>query len=332
MTDAKVHLTYAGNVYDRTVALISGAVQPAGIALNYLRLSSPEVFWRMLQFEDFDASELSCANYFTLCSRRDRRFVAIPVFPSRTFRHSAVYVNSGAGIREPADLRGKRVGCPEYGMTMAVWVRAFLQHDYGVLPSDFTWVSGGVETPGRRDRVPTRPPDGVRVESAPSDRSLSDLLEAGDLDALFSPSTPSVFRSGSPRVARLFPDFPRVEAEYYQRTGIFPIMHTVVLRRDVYERYPWAALSLYNAFSQAKMLALEALHETDVLSVSLAWMAAYAERENAVGGDRLWADGFDANRPVLEALKGYLAEQGLLQHDFSIEDVFAPNTLRPFRH
>jgi 4,5-dihydroxyphthalate decarboxylase len=332
VSDARLHLTYAGNIYDRTLALVSGGVRPAGIALNYLGMSSPEVFWRMLRFEDFDASELSCANYFVLRSRGDTRFVAIPVFPSRTFRHSAVYVNTSAGIREPADLRGKRVGCPEYGMTMAIWVRAFLQHDYGVLPSDFTWLSGGVEDPGRGDRVPTRVPDGVRLEAAPSDRSLSEMLESGDIDALFSPSTPSVFRAGSPRVARLFPDFPRVEAEYYRRTGIFPIMHTVVLRREIYERHPWAALSLYNAFVQAKQRALAALHETDVLTISLAWMAAYAEQEAALAGERLWEDGFAANRPVLEALKGYLAEQGLLQNDFAVEDAFAASTLETFRH
>jgi 4,5-dihydroxyphthalate decarboxylase len=158
------------------------------------------------------------------------------------------------------------------------------------------------------------------------------MLEAGDLDALFSPSTPSVFRTGSPHVTRLFPDFPSVEAEYYRRTGIFPIMHTVVLRRDVYERYPWAALSLYNAFLQAKQVALEALHETDVLKVSLAWMAAYAEQEAALAGSRLWADGFAANRTVLEALKSYLAEQGLLERDFPIAEAFAPSTLDVFRH
>lgn len=327
-----VHLTYAGNFYDRTAALATGAVQPAGIRLNYLRLTSPEIFWRMLRFGDFDASELSCANYFTLRSRGDSRFMAIPVFPSRTFRHSAVYVNTAAGIRQPADLRGKRVGCPEYGMTMAIWVRAFFQHDYGVLASDFTWVSGGVEEPGRRDRVSTQPPAGVRLESAPPDRSLSHMLEDGELDALFSPSAPSVFRKGSPKIARLFPDFPRVEAEYFHRTGLFPIMHTVVLRRDVYDRYPWAALSLYNAFVEAKELALESLHDTDVLAVSLAWMAAYAEQEVALAGPTLWADGFAANRPVLEALKSYLAEQGLLANDFQLEEVFAPNTLEVYRH
>jgi 4,5-dihydroxyphthalate decarboxylase len=205
-----------------------------------------------------------------------------------------------------------------------------------VLPSEFTWVSGGLEQPGRLDRVPTRPPAGVRHEPAPPNRSLVQLLEAGELDALFSPGTPSAFRARSPRIARLFPDFPSVEADYYRRTGLFPIMHTVVLRRDVYERHPWAALSLYKAFLQAQAQALEALAETDVLAVSLAWAAAYAEREAALVGEAgrpgLWQAGFEPNRPVLEALKGYLAEQGLLERDFPLEEAFAPSTLRLFRH
>src|SRR5207302_975683 len=203
------------------------------------------------------------------------------------FRHSAIYVNPAAGIRAPADLKGKRVGCAEYSMTMAVWVRALLRHEYGVQPADFTWVAGGLEEPGRSDRIPSSPPPGVRLEQAGPDQALVPMLERGDLDALFSPSTPSTFRAGSPTIARLFPDFPRVEAEYYRKTGLFPIMHTVVLRRDVYERLPWAAVSLYKAFSQAKDLALHALDEADALAISLAWSVSYAEQERDLRGD-LW--------------------------------------------
>ena len=323
-----VQLTYGGGVYDRTAALIDGRVRPEGIALNFVPLRPSEAFWRMLRFQEFDASELSCANYFVLRSRGETPYVAIPVFPSRSFRHSAIDVNPAVGIREPADLKGKRVGCAEYAMTMAVWVRALLLHDYGVQPSDFTWVAGGLEEPGRSDRIPTRPPEGVRLEQAPPDRALVPMLEAGELDALFSPGTPSTFRAGSPNVARLFPDFPRVEADYYRRTGLFPIMHTVVLRRDVFERVPWAAVSLYKAFCQAKDLALDALEEADALATSLAWSISYVEQEVALRGrDGLWSYGFEANRGVLEALKGYLAEQGLLENDFAIEDAFAPSTL-----
>jgi 4,5-dihydroxyphthalate decarboxylase len=326
MTSRHVQLTYGGGLYDRTEALARGRIQPEGIDLNFLALRPAETFWRMLQFQEFDVSELSCANYFVLCSRADTRFVAIPVFPSRTFRHSSMYVHAAAGIKEPTDLKGKRLGCAEYGMTAAVWVRAFLQHDYGVSPSSMIWVSGGLEEPGRRDRIQASPPAEVRQEAAPADRGLVDMLDRGELDALMSPSTPSTFRAGSPHTVRLFPDFPRIEAEYYRRTGIFPIMHTVVLRRDVYERYPWAAVSLFKAFSDAKELALDGLREADALAVSLAWSVAYAEQERLLGGPDMWAYGLDANRPTLEALKSYLAEQGLLEHDFAIDEVFAPST------
>jgi 4,5-dihydroxyphthalate decarboxylase len=322
----RIPLTYGGGLYDRTAALLDGRVEPEGLALNFVPLRPSEVFWRMLKFQEFEASELSCANYFVLRSRSQTPYVAIPVFPSRSFRHSAIYVNPAAGIRQPADLRGKRVGCAEYAMTMAVWVRALLLHEYGVQPSDFTWMAGGLEEPGRSDRIPSSPPPGVRLEQAPADQALVPMLERGEIDALFSPSTPSSFRSGSPNVARLFPDFPRAEAEYYRKTGLFPIMHTVVLRRDVYEAMPWAAVSLYKAFSSAKDLALQALDEADALAVSLAWSVAYAEQERALRGE-LWSYGFQDNRHVLDALKSYLAEQGLLENDFAVEDAFAPSTL-----
>ena len=299
--------------------------------LNWVSLPSPETFWRMIQFEEFDASELSCANYFVLRSRGDTRFVAIPIFPSRTFRHSAVYVNPRAGIREPGDLKGKRVGVAEYPMTAAVWVRAFLQHDYGVRPTDVTWVTGGLEEAGRRDRVPVSP-RGVRIEPAPPDRSLVQMLEDGEIDALVSVSTPSTLRAGSPNVARLFPDYPAVEADYYQRTGLFPIMHTLVLRREVYERHPWAAVSLFKAFSEAKEAAIERMLDTDSLSVTLAWSVGYAEQEQALLGPDIWPYGFEKNRRTLEALKTYLGEQGLLDSDFALEEVFAPSTLSLSRH
>src|SRR5919199_5483572 len=321
-----VQLTYGGGLYDRTAALFDGRVQPEGIALNFVALRPSEVFWRMLRFQEFEVSELSCANYFVLRSRGQTPSVPTPVFPPPSSRHSAIYVNPASGIERPQDLKGKRVGCAEYAMTMAVWVRALLLHEYGVQPSDFTWVGGGLEEPGRSDRIAADPPPGVRLEQAPPGQALVPMLERGELDALFSPSTPSTFRAGSANICRLFPEFPRVEAEYYRKTGLFPIMHTVVLRRDAYERLPWAAVSLYKAFAEAKDLALHALEEADALAISLAWSVSYAEQERALrGADNLWAYGFEANRHVLQALKTYLGEQGLLQNDFAIEDAFAPS-------
>jgi len=328
---APIPLTYGGGLYDRTIALATGEVRPEGIDLNFVPIVPPEAFWRMLQHNEFDVSELSCANYFTLLSKGDRRFVAVPIFPSRTFRHSAVYVNTQAGISRPEDLKDKRVGCAEYFMTMAIWVRAFLQHDYGVLPADMRWVLGGVEQPGRRERIAATPPAGIRIESAPPDRSLSQLLVDGKIDALFSPHMPAIFRESHPRIGRLFPRFWEVEREYWQKHQVFPIMHVVAFRREVYERHPWAAVSLYKAFCQAKELALKRLYDSDALTVSLAWTVGYYEQERQLRGPDLWSYGFHENRRDLEALKRYLAEQDLLDHDFALEDAFAPSTIETFK-
>lgn len=331
LTSAPVHLTYAGGLYDRTAPLATGEVRPEGIELNYIPVAPPEAFWRQLQHGEFDVSELSCANYFTLLSRGDKRFIAIPVYPSRTFRHSAVYVNIGKGIKRPEDLKGKRVGCAEYYMTMAIWQRAFLQHDYGVMPGDMRWVLGGVEQPGRRERIPVKPPAGIQVDQAPPDKSLSDLLLAGEIDVLLSPHMPSIFRHRDPRVGRLFPDFWNVEREYYQKHRVFPIMHVVAFKREVYERHPWAAVSLYKAFCQAKELAVERIYDSDALTVSLAWVVGYWEQERALRGEDLWSYGFQNNRHDLETLKRHLQEQNLLEQDFALEVAFAPGTLETFR-
>jgi 4,5-dihydroxyphthalate decarboxylase len=331
LTSAPVHLTYAGGLYDRTAPLATGEVRPEGIDLNYVPVVPPEAFWRQLKHNEFDVSELSCANYFTLFSRGDRRFIAIPVYPSRTFRHSAIYVNTERGIKRPEDLKGRRVGCAEYYMTMAIWQRAFLQHDYGVMPPDMRWVLGGVEQPGRKERIPVKPPAGIHVEPAPPDRSLSDLLVTGEIDALLSPHMPAVFRRRDARVARLFPDFWNVEREYYRKHRVFPIMHVVAFKREVYERHPWAAVSLFKAFCEAKDLAVERLYDTDALTVSLAWIVGYWEQERTLRGGDLWSYGFHDNRHDLETLKRHLNEQNLLEHDFALEDAFAPSTLETFR-
>jgi 4,5-dihydroxyphthalate decarboxylase len=321
-------LTYAGGRYDRTASLIEGDVRPYGIHLNYLQLSPTEAFWRMLQFAEFDASELSCANYLALCSRQDPRFVAIPVFPSRSFRHSAIYVSVSAGINGPADLRGRRVGVADYAMTTAVWVRGMLQDEYGVGPHELIWVEGGIEHPGHGRRLHVTLPPEIRIEHPHPQRPLLNMLEAGEIDALISPRVPTSLAKGSRKIARLFPDFAEAEANYYRRTGIFPIMHTVVLRRDILERHPWAAVSLYEAFCTARDRAMDRLYDADALSVSLAWLIHYYEEERHLAGSNdMWAYGFEPNRHVLETLKTYMAKQGLLEGEFSLDEAFAPGTI-----
>jgi 4,5-dihydroxyphthalate decarboxylase len=304
-----MQLTLACGRYDRTQALIDERVRPEGVELNYLPLRPGETFWRQLNHEEFDASEMSLSSYTILRSEGDERFIALPVFPSRIFRHSALYLKQDSRIEKPQDLKGKRIGVGDYQMTAAVWVRGFLQHEYGVLPADIRWVAG-------RPIRAIRPPEGVHIEL--STGSLEDMLERGEIDALISVMLPRQLGTG---VRRLIPDFRNVEADYYRRTGIFPIMHTLVLKRGVYERHPWLAVSLYKAFCKSRDLARRALYDTDALTVSLPWVIDEIERSR----DVVWDYSIEGSRPTLEALLAYLDEQRLTQRRMQVAELFAPN-------
>ncbi|HEY9530461.1 MAG TPA: ABC transporter substrate-binding protein [Burkholderiales bacterium] len=304
-----MQLTLACGRYDRTQALIDGRVRPEGVELNYIALKPGETFWRQLNHEEFDASELSLSSYTILRSEGDERFIALPVFPSRTFRHSAIYLRADSPITSPRELKGKRIGVGDYQMTAAVWVRGFLQHDYGVRPEDVRWVAG---KPIRA----IRPPDGVALEL--TEESLEELLGRGNIDALVSVMLPKHLGSG---VRRLLQDFRSVEQDYYRRTRIFPIMHTLALRRSVYERDPWLAVSLYKAFCGARDLAERSRYDTDALAVSLPWVIDEIERSREVA----WDYSIEGSRPTLEALVQYLDEQKLTRRRMKVEELFAPN-------
>jgi 4,5-dihydroxyphthalate decarboxylase len=310
-----LHITLACGRYDRTQALLDGRVRPDGVALNYLPLKPGETFWRMLNHEEFDVSEMSLSSYAILRSEGDARFVALPVFPSRIFRHSALYVRADSGIESPGDLKGRRVGVGDYQMTAAVWVRGFMQHDYGVRPEDVVWVAG---KPIRA----IRPPAGVRVESLAAGRTLEAMLEQGEIDALVSVVMPRALGSS---VRRLFRDARRAEADYFGRTGIFPIMHTLVLKRALYEREPWLAVSLYQAFCRARDLAYRWLYDTDALAVGLPWLVAELEDSRALLGAALWDYSVPGSRATLEALVAYLEEQQLTRRRMEVAELFVPN-------
>ena len=252
----KLFLTVACGDYDRTKPLQDGSVEPEGIKLNYLALQSEEIFWRMGHHQEFDASEMSLSNHITMLGRGNSPFVGIPIFPSRFFRHSSIYYNVDSGIKRPEDFKGKKVGTPEYAMTAAVWIRGFFDDDYGVGARDIKWFLGGQEEPGRKERVKLELPPEISVRSIPDDRTLNSMLESGEIDALISARSPSCLGDGSGKVRRLFPNYKEVEIDYYKRTKIFPIMHILVIRKDVYERHPWVARSLYKAFCEAKDRAL----------------------------------------------------------------------------
>ena len=263
---SNLRLTFASGPYDRTMALREGTIRPEGIELNYLTMQPAEIFWRMLQYQEFDASEMSLSNYTTLVSGGNAPFIAIPVFPSRVFRHGYFFINTTKGIAHPRDLKGKRGGVPEYSMTAAVYMRGLLQHEYGVKPSDVEWVQG------RADRLGRKLPADIRLTQAPAGSELGDLLERGEIDFLMTANNPLSFRRGAPTVRRLFPNYAEEEKAYYRRTRIYPIMHTVVIRRDIYDRDPWVALSLYKALCRAKDHAYDLLADMGSPKASFAWL------------------------------------------------------------
>jgi 4,5-dihydroxyphthalate decarboxylase len=323
-----LRVTLACGATDRTMPLITGEVRPAGIDLTFLPMYPEELFWRMTRHAEFDAAEMSLSSYLLRRSRGDDSVMAIPVFTSREFRHSCVWVRSNAGIHAPADLKGKRMGVPEYQMTAAVWIRGFLQDDFDVKPSDMRWFSGGLYQPGREEKLPISIP-GVELTPLRAEQTLSDMLARGELDAIMGPRPPAGFPG--PDVTRLFPDFKSVEQEYFQRTGVFPIMHTVVIRRDLLDREPWVARSLYDALCSAKARAMAHLTEAVVLAVTLPWVIAEVEATQALMGADYWPYGIEPNRRAIETLVRYSCEQGLAERGVPIDELFAPSTLDDYR-
>lgn len=320
-----LHLTLACGDYDRVRPLADGRVRPEGIELNTIFLDPEECFFRMFRFCEFDVCEISLSSYvLRRCKGRDD-IIAIPVFLSRFFRHSSIYINRKSGIRRPEDLKGKRVGLGEYQMTATVWVRGFLQDEYGVAPEDVEWVTGGYKQPGREEREPLSLAPRIRCVPAGPGKNLNRMLLDGEIDALISARVPAIW--GHPDVERLFPDFGAAEREYYRRTKLFPIMHAVGIRREVYEAHPWVAQSLMKAFVQAKQIALAGLYEAPALRYTMPFLLSYLEEQIQVFGDNLWPYGLDANRRDLSVFLRYMREQGLITDVPPLEALFAPNCL-----
>ena len=314
--------------YDRTRALADGRVQPEGVDLIYLNQPVEETFFRMMRFGEFDASEMSLSSYVASLGRGEPPFIAIPAFPSRYFRHSCIFVSAKSGIRRPEDLKGRRVGAPEYQMTAPVWIRGILSDDYGVKVTDVQHFSGGEEEPGRDEKQKIDLPSSIRLKPIPHDKTLSAMLAAGELDALVTARAPSTFPKA---VNRLFPDYVEQEKAYYKRTKIFPIMHTVVIRRDVYAKNPWVAQSLYKAFVASKKIAYEMYAQTAAMPTMLPWTSAQAEEARTQMGDDWWPYGLGPNRHVLETFLRYHHEQGLSKRLYQPEELFAKETLESFR-
>jgi 4,5-dihydroxyphthalate decarboxylase len=328
---SRLPLTMACWNYDRTSALLDGRIRPDGIDLNYLNLPVEETFFRMMRHREFDIAEMSLSSYVVSLFTPDPPFIAIPVFPSRVFRHSGIYVNTAAGIREPKDLMGKRIGNPEYQLTAIVWIRGILADDYGVPVNSVTYYTGGEEEPGRPEKQRLELPADIRIERIGPRQTLSSMLAAGELDAVYAPRMPSAFRNGSASVARLFPDFVTVERDYFRRTSIFPIMHTVVIRKEIYEKHRWVAQSLFKAFTAAQRETYEGLRETAALKAMLPWLTAHVEETRREMGEDYWPYGFEKNRRTLETFLRYSYEQGLSKQLLKPEQLFARETLESFK-
>ena len=285
----------------------------------------------MLRNQEFDVAELSMSSYCVTLGREDPPFIAIPVFPSRFFRHSCIFVSEKSGIREPADLVGKRIGVPEYQMTAPVWIRGILQDEYGIDPTSVTYFTGGEEQPGREEKLKLNLPEKFRLEPIGPDQTLSRMLADGEIDALHTARAPSTFYSEKGKVRRLFPNFVDVEQAYFSKSKIFPIMHVIAIRREVYEQNRWIAQALFKAFTEAQRQAYQDLLVSASLKTMLPWQIASVEETIATLGSEWWPYGIDKNRHVIETFTRYHHEQGLSPRRLTIEEMFAPETFSEFR-
>jgi 4,5-dihydroxyphthalate decarboxylase len=319
---SNLKLTLACWDYDRTRPLIDGRVKPAGIDLDIQILRPRQSFQRMLDHQEFQLSELSLASYTTLKARGNCPFVAVPVALSKIFRHSCIYLRTDAGIRTPQDLRGKRVGTSQWSSTGLCFMRGMLQHDFGVGAEDVHWFMGGLNSFVEPPLIALDLPKAIKLDFLNAGQTLEGMFEAGELDALMSLYIPKLFLAGSPRIARLFPNYKEVEADYYRRTKILPIMHIVVVREDVHREHPWVANSIYRAFCEAKAIAVEGLYDTDALRVALPWLIDHVEEAWRVFGKDFWAYGLEANRPTWTAIGQFVHEQGLAPRVVTPEELF----------
>lgn len=320
-----VPITIACAEYDRTRAIKDGRVRVDGCEVTYLPLDPEELFFRAFRYNDFDVAELSFNSYLMTTSRGVCPYVAIPAFVSRHFRHSAIYVRTDRGIKSPADLKGKLVGLPEYQQTANVWMRGIFKEEYGIDPSDLHWRTGGQDEPGRDERTPLKLADNIDLRAIPSDKTLNQMLIDGELDAVFSARELQAYVKGEPGIGLLFPDYRKAEMEYYKRSGMFPIMHLVGIKKTLVEQYPWLPATVYKAFVQAKKIAINELKEMSATKVTLPWPEVYAQDAVQLMGSDFWRYGVGENAKDIETLARYSYEQGLSTRQLTAEEIFHPS-------
>jgi 4,5-dihydroxyphthalate decarboxylase len=327
---AKLQLSVAMGDYDRTRALLDGAVQIDGVDPVYMTLSPEETFFRAFRNVEFDISEMSFSSYLVKAASGECPYVALPVFLSRAFRHTSIYVRKDR-IKRPQDLKGRRVGVPEYQLTANVWARSILQDDYGVSPADVTWVRGGIDEPGRPEKIKLRLPPDVRMEDAPEGDTISAMLDRGDIDGFIAPRPPGGAAASNPNVGWLFDDPTAVAKEYYKRTGVFPIMHVVGVRKELAERHPWLPGAVLKAFEHAKKAALDKLADTSATKVTLPFVEEQLKAARESMGHDYWSYGVAANRPTLEAFVRHHHAQGLSSRLMAVDEIFHPATYESFK-
>lgn len=328
---SKLNLSIAIGNYDRIRPILDGDVLIDGVDPVFNLLEPEEIFFRAFRHAEFDICELSLSSFTVKTSAGDCPYVGIPVFPSRAFRHTSIYVRTDRGIERPADLKGRRLGTPEYQLTACVWARIILQEEYGVLPSDISWVRGGIEQPGRPEKIAVTLPPDIRIDSAPEGRSLSAMLADGEIDGLVTPRAPSCFERGHPHVGWLFPDTVATASDYYRRTGIFPIMHVLGLRRELAERHAWLPAALLKAFTRAKAVALTRLGDTSATKVTLPFVEEQLAAARRLMGDDFWSYGVVPNRQMLEVFLDHHHRQGLSARRVAVDELFHPATLESHR-
>jgi len=313
--------------YDRCRAIFDGRAPIEGCDVTSVVIEPEEAFHRAFKFQEFDISEISMSSHTLMTSRGENAYVGVPAFVSRLFRHSGIYIRSDKGIKKASDLKGLKIGVPEYQITANVWIRGILSEYHDLQPTDVVWKSGGLEEPGREERTKLKDIPGVDLSPIPHDRSLSEMLLSGEIDALISARAPSCYLNGNPKVSRLFEDYPRVEAEYFKQTQIFPIMHVIGIRRELAEREPWLPVSVFKAFIKAKELCMYELGQIGHLFNSLPWGVHEFESAKKLMGEDYWSYGFDKNKHVLEKFTQYHFDQGLSSQKLDPRNLFHPSTL-----
>jgi 4,5-dihydroxyphthalate decarboxylase len=326
----KLRLNFASSDYDHFRDIADGRVPVEGIDINYLNLQIEEIFARFVNFQEWEISEMSFGKFVSFISQDNGKVIGLPVFPSRVFRQSSLYVREDSPITKPEDLAGKKIGVPEWAQTASIYTRGWLVDQIGIPLTDIEWFQSGVNEPGREEKVKLKLPKGVKLTPV-SDQSLTGMLLNGDIDAAMTAHAPQPFEQGEPSIRRLIPNYREVEEAYYKETKIFPIMHIIALRRDVYEANPWIAMNLFKAFTQAKNNSVYRAQEITATRFPFAWCYEAAEQTKEIFGEDFFPYGLEPNRTTLEAFLRYAYEQGVCHRKVEPEEMFPVELSKVFK-